>query len=222
MERVEFRSVGRGEGADEVERLLEGNRGWAEDRNRADPGVFARLAEGQRPPFLFVGCCDSRMPVDVLTRTLPGELFIHRNIANLLPPEDAAAQAALEFAIGVLEVRHILVCGHTHCGGVAAALAGLDRGAVGSWLTPVRALASRVQDDLEAFPAGKARQDELARLNVIAQIEYALHSGPVRARFAGDGPPLHLHGWLYRVETGLLEVVSLPVDRWRAEGLLPG
>lgn len=215
------RSIGRGAGAEEVERLLEGNRGWVDERLREDPAVFQRLERGQHPPFLFVGCCDSRKPLDSITRTRPGELFIHRNIANLLPAGDPAAAAVLEFAMEALEVRHLIVCGHTRCGGIRAGLAGVSEGDVGAWLAPVRGLAERHENELSAFESEEARTDRLAALNVVAQLEEALRVPAVSRRLRGDGAPLHLHGWLFHVESGYLEVLSLPADRWSREGLLP-
>lgn len=214
-------SVGRGEGADEVERLLAGNREFVEARVREDPDAFRRLEEGQAPPFLLVGCCDSRKPLDLLTRTGPGELFIHRNIANLLSPGDPAADAVLEFAAEVLEVRHIVVSGHTRCGGVEAALRGVERGAVGRWIRPLRALAEAERAELDRLPEGPARATALAERNVMVQLANALRHPAVQARLEGAGPPLHLHGWMYRVETGRLEPLALPAAEWRDEGLLP-
>jgi len=215
------RWVGRGDGAEEAERLLNANRAWAEARLRDDPKAFDRLAEGQQPPFLFVGCCDSRKPLDTITRAAPGDLFIHRNIANLVEPENPAVAAVLEFAMGTLEVRHLIVSGHTRCGGVRAALDGVEGGAIGTWLAPVRRLAARHEKELSAIEDRAARADRLSALNVIAQLENALTHPSVRRRLEGAGPPLHLHGWLFEVESGLLHALPLPASRWRAEGRLP-
>ncbi len=214
-------SVGRGEGAAEVERLLMGNRAFVEGRLLEDADAFRRLIRGQKPPFLLVGCCDSRKPLDLLTRTHPGELFIHRNIANLLPPGDPASEAVLEFAMSVLEVRHIVVSGHTRCGGIHAGLQGLSQGAVGHWIQPLRHLAEKHRAELDAIAEEEERADRLAERNVVAQLRNALGNAAVRRRLDGDGPPLHLHGWMFRVETGFLEPLPLPEEEWRAEGLLP-
>jgi carbonic anhydrase len=213
--------VGRGHGAEEVARLLEANRGWAEARIREDPRAFDRLAEGQQPPFLFVGCCDSRKPLDTITRATPGDLFIHRNIANLISPGDPAVGAVLEFAVDTLEVRHLIVSGHTRCGGMRAALDGVEEGALGTWLTPVRKLAALHENELASLGERDGREDRLSELNVIAQLENALAHPSVRRRLEGAGPPLHLHGWMFQVESGLLRALTLPSARWRAEGLLP-
>jgi carbonic anhydrase len=215
------RWVGRGDGADEAAGLLAANRDWAEARVREDPRAFDRLAQGQRPPFLFVGCCDSRKPLDTITRATPGDLFIHRNIANLVAPGDPAVAAVLEFAIRTLEVRHLIVCGHTRCGGVSAALDGVEEGALGVWLTPVRELAALHRHELARIDEREGREDRLSALNVIAQLENALEHPSVRRRLEGEGPPLHLHGWIFQVETGWLQALPLPTSRWREEGLLP-
>ena len=214
-------SVGRGDGADEVAGLLEGNRAFVEARSREDPEAFRKLARGQQPPYLLVGCCDSRKPLDVLTRSGPGRLFILRNVANLLIPGDAATDAGLEFALLKLGVRHVILSGHTRCGGVEAALRGVDQGAVGRWIAPLRELARLHQEELDGIQDYDARVDRLAELNVVAQLENALGHPAVRARLQGEGPPLHLHGWMFRLGTGLLEPLPLPVRSWREKGLLP-
>lgn len=214
-------SVGRGPGAEEVSALLDGNRAFVETRLREDPEAFRRLAEGQKPPFLLVGCCDSRKPLDVLTRSGPGRLFILRNVANLIVPGDPATDAGLDFALRKLGVRHLILSGHSCCGGVDAALRGVDSGYVGRWIAPVRELASRHRDELDRIPDHDARVDRLAELNVVAQLENALRHPSVRARMEGEGPPLHLHGWMFRLETGRLEPLPLPERSWKESGLLP-
>jgi carbonic anhydrase len=215
------RWIGRGEGVDDAARLLEANRDWAEARVREDPRAFDRLARGQRPPFLFVGCCDSRKPLDTITRATPGELFIHRNIANLVVPGDPAVAAVFEFAVQTLEVRHLIVCGHTRCGGVSAALDGVREGALGVWLSPVRELAAVHQNELSRIVDREEREDRLSALNVVAQLENALDHPSVRRRLEGEGPPLYLHGWIFQVESGRLQALPLPTSRWREEGRLP-
>lgn len=212
--------VGQGAGAEEADRLLVANHAWADARLREDSGAFDRLAQGQRPPFLFVGCCDSRKPLDTITGTRPGELFIHRNIGNLITPGDPASGAVLDFAVSTLEVRHLIVCGHTRCGGMAAALNGVEAGVLGAWLAPVRALAALHHEALREIDEMAGREDHLASLNVVAQVENALRNPSVARRLRGDGPPLHLHGWLFHVETGRLERLALPAERWGEEGLL--
>jgi carbonic anhydrase len=214
-------TVGRGEGAEEAGLLLQGNRAFVEARTRDDPEVFRHLAAGQKPPFLLAGCCDSRKPLDMLTGAGPGQLFILRNVANQLPAGDPATDAALEFALLKLQIRHLIVSGHTRCGGVDAALRGVDQGALGRWIAPLRELARIHRAELDAIDDPDARVDRLAEINVVVQVENALRHPAVRTRLDGEGPPLHLHGWMFRIETGLLEALPLPVEAWREAGLLP-
>lgn len=200
--------------------LLENNRRWAEAMTRDEPDYFQRLAQGQQPPFLFIGCCDSRKPLNNITQSHPGELFIHRNIGNQVRPTDPNVRAVLEFAIGVLKVEHVIVCGHTRCGGVGAALRGDATGAVEAWVAPIRELHTRNAEAVEAAGAETARIDRLAELNVVAQVENVLRTSTMQDAMGGGHTP-RLHGWMFRVETGLVEELDLPLDRWRDEGLLP-
>lgn len=206
----------------EIQRLLEGNRRWVEAWTGEDPETFPVLARMHRPPFLLVGCCDARMPMDLITQASPGHLFLHRNVANQVNPEDPAIQASLEFAIGSLGVRHIIVCGHTGCGGVKAALAGESSPAVDRWVEPIRELAQRSTESLEETAPGPERADRLAELNVIRQLQNALALGPVQDGLRDPRRVLRVHGWMFRLESGRLEALDLPVQRWRSQGLLPG
>lgn len=189
--------------------LLANNRRWVDQRLAEDPGYFRRLAEGQRPGFLLIGCSDSRKPLNVITQTEPGELFIHRNVANLVGADDLNVQAVLDFAIGSLEVRHVIVCGHTRCGGVQAVLDGTARGPVRRWLEPVDELRRSIAADLEALDEPEARADLLSARNVVAQVE-AVAASPAYQAFRARGAAPSLHGWLFRVETGLIEELDLP------------
>lgn len=201
--------------------LLENNRRWVEARTAVDPGYFRRLAEGQSPPFLFIGCSDSRKPLNTLTQTEPGELFIHRNVGNQVRSDDRNVGAVLEFSVDVLRVRHVIVCGHTRCGGMGAALRGEADGAVGTWIEPVRELYARHREEVDEGADEAARADRLAELNVVAQVENVLRSDAMQAALGRDQAP-ELHGWMFRVETGLIQELDLPRERWRAEGWLPG
>lgn len=174
--------------------LLEGNRRWVESAAQ-DTGFFTRHAQGQSPPFLFIGCADSRVPPTNITNTGPGDLFVTRNIANLVTEDDVAVQSAIEYAIGVLKVEHVIVCGHTGCGGVSAALTGEPTtGALGTWLAPLRALAERWHDELEAV-APEARVDRLVELNVKAQV-LGLERHPL-VRQARAEREIQIHGSVY-------------------------
>jgi len=199
--------------------LLERNRTWVQAKLSEDSEYFSKLARGQRPPFLFFGCSDSRKCMNSMIGSEPGELFVHRNIANQVPVHDANVQAVLEFAILNLKVRHVVVAGHTGCGGVGAALAGLKEGAVGAWLTDLRVLALEHREELEPLPNLLARADRLSEINVVAQLRNVLLSSSYReARKQGDPPTVH--GWMLDLSTGLIREMALPRESWRQEGLL--
>jgi carbonic anhydrase len=200
-------------------KLLKKNRIWVEERLSEDPDYFTELAEGQRPPFLFFGCSDSRKCMNSMIGSEPGELFVHRNIANQVPLEDANVQAVLEFALLTLKVRHVVVAGHTGCGGVGGALAGLKEGAVGNWLTGLRELADQHQDELETLPDLPARANRLSEINVVAQLRNVLESPAYREARKRGHPPT-VHGWMLDLSTGLIREMELPKEGWTAEGLL--
>ncbi len=200
-------------------KLLERNRAWVDSRLAADPDYFTKLAQGQRPAFLFFGCSDSRKCMNSMIGSEPGELFVHRNIANQVPLHDTNVQAVLEFALLTLQVRHVVVGGHTCCGGVGAALAGLEDGAVGAWLKDLRALAKEHAQELEALPNLLARANRLSEINVVAQIKNVLLSPAYKAaRENGTAPTVH--GWMFDLSTGLIQEMDLPKHTWVAEGLL--
>jgi carbonic anhydrase len=201
-------------------KLLEKNRAWVAAKLAEDPGFFEKLAEGQRPPFLFFGCSDSRKCLNSMIGTGPGELFVHRNIANQVPVADPNVQAVLEFAILNLRVRHVVVSGHTRCGGVGAALAGLEEGAVGAWLKDLRELAASHASELEGFPSLLERANRLSELNVIAQVRNVLLSAPYRKALEEGSAPT-VHGWVIDLTSGYIRELELPEEAWRAEGLLP-
>lgn len=198
---------------------LERNRAWVEAKRRKDPDFFRRLAEGQDPDFLFFGCSDSRKCINSMIGTGPGELFVHRNIANQVPLEDGNVQAILEYALLTLRVRHVVVGGHTRCGGVGAVLDGLEEGAVGAWLVGLRDLARAHAPELDAITDPVERADRLSEINVVDQVRNVLLSPAFkRARKEGFAPTVH--GWLFDLATGLIRELDLPAEAWREEGLL--
>jgi carbonic anhydrase len=203
----------------DFQRLLEKNRAWVAAKLAEDPEFFVKLAEGQRPPFLFFGCSDSRKCLNSMIGTGPGELFVHRNIANQVPLEDVNVQAVLEYAILNLRVRHVVVGGHTRCGGVGAALAGLEGGVVGTWLKDLRALAAAHSEELEPLPSLLDRANRLSEINVLAQVRNVLLSPAYRkAREEGVAPTVH--GWMIDLASGYIREMDLPEEGWRREGLL--
>lgn len=187
-----------------LEALLRDNRAWADARTADDPDFFRRMAEGQAPDALWIGCADSRVPPSVLVDADPGEIFVHRNVANLAPPDDDNAWSAIQYAVEALEVEHVVVCGHYGCGGVAAALDGGTSGALDRWIDDVRRTARRHRAALDELDGREARWRRLCELNVRAQVE-RLRSHPIleAARERGRAPAVH--GWIYELADGRLE-----------------
>jgi len=193
---------------DIVTKLLNNNRAWAEEVRIADPEFFERLKAQQSPEFLWIGCSDSRVPANQITGLMPGEVFVHRNVANLVPGEDMNSHSVIQYAVEALKVQHIIVCGHYGCGGVKAALHGDRLGLVDYWLTGVRELRDRESKALAAMPDDTMRHDRLCELNVIEQVRNLSRTLVVRRAWASQ-QPLELHGWIYRVEDGLLHDLGM-------------
>lgn len=192
--------------------LFARNAAWAAERTGADPGFFSRLAHIQRPDLLWIGCSDSRVPANEIVGLAPGELFVHRNVANVVPETDLNALAVVEYAVTALGVRHIIVCGHYRCGGVRAALEGHQAGAVALWLQPLRNLAAGHRAELDALDSDDARRDRLCELNVAAQVRALARTEIVESAW-GRGAQLAVHGWIYDLEDGLLRDLEVTVGR---------
>ena len=197
--------------ASTVADLLVNNRRWAAEKVASDPGFFKRLVAQQAPPYLWIGCSDSRVPANEIVDLDPGELFVHRNVANLAPPQDANYLSVLQFAVQALKVRHVLVVGHYGCGGVLAALRDLRLGLIDHWLSPIRETARQHAEELAALPDEKARHDRLVELNVLKQVENVNLNPFVRdARDAGAS--LDVHGWCYSLENGLVNDMDVSIS----------
>ncbi|HTX47825.1 MAG TPA: carbonic anhydrase [Caulobacteraceae bacterium] len=190
--------------------LKRNNRDWAARKVAADPGFFERLVGQQAPRYLWIGCSDSRVPANEIVGLDPGELFVHRNVANLAPPQDANYLSVLQFAVDVLKVEHVLVVGHYGCGGVAAAVDGRRRGLVDHWLHPIREIAHDHREALGALPDEPARLDRLCELNVIQQVRNVASDVFVQDAWA-RGQPLCVHGWVYSLATGLVNDLNANV-----------
>ncbi len=186
------------------------NREWAARKIAADPGFFKRLEGQQAPEYLWIGCADSRVPANDIVGLDPGELFVHRNVANLAPPQDANYLSVLQFAVDVLKVKHILVVGHYGCGGVAAAVDGQRRGLVDHWLHPIREVHHEHRHELEALPGEKERWDRLVELNVIRQVKNVASDVFVMEAWK-RGQPLCVHGWVYTLGTGIVTDLDVSV-----------
>ncbi len=183
--------------------LLLNNKSWAEERRALDPGFFARLAQQQKPRFLWIGCSDSRVPANTITGMDPGEIFVHRNIANMCATDDLNLLSVLEYAVSVLEVEHVIVCGHYGCGGVQAALTAAPLGAISHWLRPLRALAAEHGAELDALPPDR-RSARLCEWNVRAQAQNLARSAIVQTARQIRGAPW-VHAWIYGLHDGILQ-----------------
>ena len=186
------------------------NRAWAARKVAADPGFFRRLEGQQAPKYLWIGCSDSRVPANEIVGLDPGELFVHRNVGNLAPPQDANYLSVLQFAVDVLKVEHVLVVGHYGCGGVAAAVDGRRRGLVDHWLHPIREVAHEHRGELGAIGEPQRRLDRLCELNVRRQVKNVASDVFVKDAWA-RGQPLHVHGWVYSLATGVITDLAASV-----------
>jgi carbonic anhydrase len=193
-----------------LDRLKANNRAWSESKRSADPGFFKRLERQQAPEYLWIGCSDSRVPANEIVGLDPGELFVHRNVGNLAPPQDANYLSVLQFAVDVLKVKHVIVVGHYGCGGVAAAVDGRRRGLVDHWLHPIREVKEAYRAELEAIASERARLDRLCELNVIRQVRNVASDVFVQEAWA-RGQRLHVHGWIYALADGLVTDLNVTV-----------
>jgi len=193
-----------------LDNLKANNRAWAARKVAADAGFFKRLLGQQAPKYLWIGCADSRVPANENVDLDPGELFVHRNVANLAPPQDANYLSVLQFAVDVIKVEHILVVGHYGCGGVAAAVDGKRRGLVDHWLHPIREVAMAHQEELDAIIDEKLRIDRLCELNVMRQVQNVVSDVFVQDAWA-RGMDLTVHGWIYGLENGHIKDLNVTV-----------
>jgi carbonic anhydrase len=196
---------------DEYRRLIDNNRRWVREMTAADPDYFAKHVARQDPHFLFIGCSDSRVPAELLTGVEPGELFVHRNVANLVLPSDLNAMSVLQYAIEVLNVRHIVVTGHYGCGGVRAALGSQAYGLVDHWLGHIRNVVRWNQRELDAITDDERRFERVVELNVLEQIYHLSETPCVQQAWARGRRPM-LHGLVYDMRHGLLKELVYGVD----------
>lgn len=186
-----------------LDHLLTNNRRWAAEMRAADPKYFERLVAQQKPQYLWIGCSDSRVPANVIVGLPPGELFVHRNVANVVVHTDFNCLSVLEFAIDVLGVRDIIVCGHYGCGGVRAALGSAQLGLCDNWLRHIRDVHQKHEEALRAITEPDRRLDRLCELNVIEQVANVCHTTLVQSAWK-RGQSLSIHGWIYGIQDGLV------------------
>lgn len=192
--------------------LLQRNIDWSAERNAAEPSYFARLATRQNPEFFWIGCSDSRVPANVVAGLDPGEVFVHRNVANVVHSADLNFLSALEFAVEALSIREIIVCGHYGCGGVIAATEDVPHGLADHWLEPIRRLARAYAVDLAQLKDTEARRDKLAELNVIEGVSRVSETPIVQTAWA-RGADVKVHGLIYGLKDGLLRNLDCSIAR---------
>ena len=190
--------------------LKANNRAWADAKVAGDAQFFKRLEDQQAPEYLWIGCSDSRVPANEIVGLAPGEIFVHRNVANLAPPQDANYLSVLQFAIEVIKVKHVLVVGHYGCGGVRAAVDGQRRGLVDHWLHPIREVCHEHRHELDAIPEEKARLERLCELNVIRQVRNVASDVFVQDAWT-RGQEVSVHGWVYSLANGLVTDLNVTI-----------
>ncbi len=192
------------------QKLLQGNKIYAETRLFQDPDYFKKLSKGQTPNYLWIGCSDSRVPANEITSTKSGEIFVHRNVANLVVHTDTNLLSVLEYAVRYLGVKHIIVCGHYGCGGIAAAMTNTYHGYVDNWLRNIKDVYHKNHMELDAIEDEQQRANRLTELNVIEQVRNLAKTTIVQQAWAER--ELHLHGWVYGLHDGLVKDLSVIHD----------
>lgn len=188
-------------------KLLENNKIWAKHKAESEPDFFNRLLHVQHPEYLWIGCSDSRVPPNQITQTEPGEIFIHRNIANMVVHTDLNLLSVLQYAVEVLEVKHIIVCGHYGCGGVKAALTNQDLGLINKWLRNIKDVYRFHETELATFIDEEAKLNRLIELNIKEQVMNLAKTSIVQNAWKKRNAP-HLHGWVYDLHDGIINPIS--------------
>ncbi len=187
-----------------LDQILSANKEWVKNITNKDSNYFKNLALGQSPQYLWIGCSDSRVPVAGKTHTEPGEFFIHRNIANQVIANDINVMSVIKYAVDVLKVKHIVICGHYGCGGVAAALDNINDEYLGDWLSGLKESYKKNKEIIDMLPTLKEKQDKLSEINVQQQVENLAHTSIIQEAW-GKKQPLYLHGWIFDLNTGYLK-----------------
>lgn len=193
------------------QKLIDGNRRFALEKKFDDPEYFKKLSLGQKPDYLWIGCSDSRVPANEVTNTESGEMFVHRNIANVVVHTDFNLMSVLEYAVNVLQVKHIIVCGHYGCGGVRAAMTNKSYGLVDNWLRNIKDVYNKNSVELDAIENEDKRSDRLTELNVIEQVQHLAKTKIVQGAWAA-GRQLQIHGWVYGLNSGLITELKAVYD----------
>lgn len=195
---------------EDIQKLIDQNRAWSERIRQEDPDFFRKLQAQQRPKYLWIGCSDSRVPANEIIGLMPGEVFVHRNVANLVVHTDFNCLSVIQFAVEFLEIEHIIVCGHYGCGGVIAALESTQLGLIDNWLRHIKDVHAKHEKQLEPLE-GEAKSNALCELNVIEQV-YNVCSTSVVQQAWRSGRELQVHGWIYSLADGLVNDLGCTVD----------
>ena len=196
------------------EKLLDNNKEWVIDKLSSDPEFFSRWKDIQTPDYLLIGCSDSRVPPDQLTKTQPGQIFIHRNVANLVVNTDFNVMSVLQYAVEVLKVKHVIVMGHTRCGGVMSALSGKYLGLIDNWLRNIKDVYRLHKNEVDSIEDKSKRLTRMIELNIIEQTLNVCKTSIVQSAWR-KGQSLHIHGWLYDIESGLIKDLEIEETRWK-------
>lgn len=191
-------------------KLLENNKKWVEKKLSHDPEFFEKLSSGQKPPLLWIGCADSRVPANEIIGAEPGEVFVHRNIANMVIHSDINMLSVLDYAVNVLEVRHIIVCGHYGCGGVQTAMTNKHIGLIDNWIRHIKDVYRFHHEELNSIKDEKKRFDRFVELNVVEQVLDLAKTSIVQAAWE-RGQKLHVHGWVYDLKDGLINDLKMTI-----------
>jgi carbonic anhydrase len=189
---------------DMYQSLLDGNRAWVKEKNQQDPGFFERLSKGQSPQVLWIGCSDSRVPANEVTGTKPGDIFVHRNIANMVIHSDMNLLSVLDYAVNALKVRHVIVCGHYGCGGVKAAMGNSQNGIVDNWLRHIKDVYRLHAEELDGIEDDERRFDRLVELNIMEQVFDLSKTSIIQNAWKDRNQPM-VHGWVYDIRNGLIK-----------------
>ena len=200
----------------EYKKLLLSNKAWASERLELDPSYFDNLSKTQTPLFLWIGCADSRVPAEEITNVGPGDIFVHRNVANMVVHTDINLLSVLQYAVEVLKIRHIIVCGHYNCGGVKAAMTNKDFGLINKWLRNIKEVYEKHYDELQAIENEQSRFNAMVELNVKEQIQNLAKTTIVQKAWKNSQLP-HLHGWVFDIHKGeIKEVVNISAGEWES------
>lgn len=200
-----------------VKQLLLNNRQWAESRIKINPNYFKDMEKGQEPRYLWIGCSDSRVPANEITGTEPGDMFVHRNVANLVVYNDLNLMSVVNYSIDVLKIEHIIVCGHTHCGGIRAAMQGNDLGMINHWLAHIRNVANIHQIELSEIKDDEKRYNRLIELNTIEQVRNLARLSIVQSHWKNRKAP-YIHGWNYDIGTGAINpLIDIGPENYNVE-----